>query len=412
MKKQSLLRKKIFGSFVLNFLIFFSLVFTFVSCEKKQVPPPQENFGVRIVSIPGQIDAEAYKSVIAGFKSSNPNLIMEVTAEATAIDAFSKDPLSMIKGTDVLVFPSIVTSTLQSQKSAFYPQSATETTTYKTITPAFAAEKGLWAVPLTLDPVVMIAKKNAFNLIGEDGSNFNWNKILIVSNMSLEKGVKKPHLVFTTGRLEGLTDSIAALEFAFGFAQDPINSATDFTSTMNQLSLAKVMQASNKGLETFMIAKDETLKEIPQVETLSAFVSNPNAIFTIARLSDYFALPADQQNQLSFAPAGTDHPVIPCYGVAVAVPLEAKYPARAKEFIKFLNDKMGELAQKSHTLPANPQIPQAWQVFSKDSLPQIRINNKNIDSKLALEILSGTDKILLANMKWLPAFSVPIPKEN
>ena len=406
MKRKSVLRFNSCSALTVAILLFLGLALILGSCSKKQ-SPPQEKLNVRIVSIPGQIDADAIKAIAAQYSAANPALITGVTAETTTIDDFLRNPNALLKDTDVLIFPSIVADSLQLQKEAFYPQSVTDTDVYKTIQDIFTTEKGLWAVPLTADPIVMITKKASFNLIGEEGTDSNWSKILMISSMSLDKGVKLPHVVFTTGRPEALTDSIAALEFGYGYAKEIIQGVT-IPNLVEQNQFSKILKISNESLKGFMISKDQSLPEIPQVENLPAFSTNPNAIVTFARLSEYFSLSANDQSKLSFAPtAKVDTPVIPCYVVAASVPLESQNPASANKFIGFLNSKMDELAQKSHTLPVNTKVPQAWKIFVEDAIPVVRTNNKTIDQKDVLELLNGTAQIMEANKKWLPAFTIP-----
>ncbi|MGC9328714.1 MAG: hypothetical protein ACP5I1_13850, partial [Candidatus Hinthialibacter sp.] len=76
-----------------------------------------------------------------------------------------------------------------------------------------------WALPLVLDPVVLIVKKNGPN---DPNPPSNWSAIQMQAQLF---EIPPPHLVFTSGDPLSLADGIAFQQFSVGYKADVLHNA-------------------------------------------------------------------------------------------------------------------------------------------------------------------------------------------
>jgi hypothetical protein len=156
-------------------------------------------------------------------------------------------------------------------------------------------------------------------------------------------------------------------------------------------------------------SSEEPMIELPQVADLSAFAES-NALMTLARYSEYLALPKEKQASLHVAPIFSDEkPTTVGYVIAAAVPGESANPIRGKELIRHLVSQTEKIAaahsflSASFPAPTEPKFP----LFSKDTFFLPRVNSVVLGQKPILDFMNEKLGIKELNELWRAGFFIP-----
>ncbi|MBD3268000.1 hypothetical protein GF373_15140 [bacterium] len=392
-------------------LIFLGFIGFLASCGKKK---PPETLGIRLLEISGEWDASAYKKIIEDYAAANPELIVEVTAEAQNLESVADNPLKSISHTDVCLFPSLLIDSLTPLKSSFYPLSATSASFYPLLHEGYQkTETESWAIPLTFDPVLCIVKKGPIQSAGRSVPVEKWSSIRMASNELLGQDKPFPHIGFVRNGWRGLTDGFAALQLSYGYASHSIRDA-DKKELMDKRTLERYLGYSTNGLKSYFAPEDEPVSDLLVFDSLQAFLENESVFITFARLSDVESLPKDQQDQVvaGLIPSKNPSPVLPGYAVAASIPLSAQNPSRAKAFIQYLTENLAVIAKQTNTVAGKPSVESGRDFLSPDTYCIVRKNGKSIQKSDLIQVFNGEIPVKDCNQKWEEAYSIPEPEKN
>jgi hypothetical protein len=369
-----------------------------VSCGGKKEEPPR--LGVKILSIAGEIESAAYQKVTEQYAAAHPGLILDATVETVSLDSLVNHPVEALNGTDVLIFPSIATEAFAAHTESFYPISATATT-YKEFNYAYQSLNKQWALPITADPIVFVAKRHGFT---ESLMTGEWLRVKMGSNRAIRSHWPLPHLVFLTEAPLRFTDSVAALQFGFGFARNRIHEKAPRTSLdMGYDTLHLAM----KNVTSYITGEDTPLVEIPQIASLEAFAQSEAYLFTFSRLSDYLSLDEAQRKAFVVGPVPTaEIPVVPAYATAASISIESQNPNHAQQFIAFLKENMAVIANDSNTIAADPALCAYSNLYTEETYFILRQNAKTVDQSLILDVFNDKTLTNEANEIWSQGFAI------
>ncbi len=380
-----------------------ALISLFLCCGKEEKPP--EELTLKILNIDGELKPEVFIQSASEYVAAVPDLILNTSTEIITADISSDELRSHLAKTDVVIFPSLVQKKLHSLPNAFYPVSVTASELPRVLDSAYAgsAPDSYWAVPLLLDPILMVIKEQAIKNYQKNPSS--WADLSGMRSLWPES---KPHLLFLTGYPLSVADSLAAQQLARGYEKELIQ-AVPLEMDITQKEIQEVLERGFLNLKrNFFKDVDEKMMELPQVSDLSAFVES-NAFYTFARRSSYVALPEFLKQQLRVRITFYNYkPTAPCYVIAAALPLDAAHPAQAEDFIQFLLDHLEEI-EKAHGYHATWPQSGEKQVdqYPADTVFVPRIQSVIVGQKAVIDTFNGTMRLQELNDIWMKGLFIP-----
>lgn len=380
-----------------------------VSCGKEEVPPVVETIRVTLLDVRNEGRVDVYQDLARQFTESHPGAVVECVTRTVNPEEPNRDPAGWLADTDVVIFPSYLNSVFRDQPNTFYPITREEADIPSVIQLAYAesAPPSYWAMPLVIDPYVLVIKKRE---AGESSPPSDWPAILF--NATLYKQIKRlagpPLFVFLSRDPMSLADSVAAHQLAFGYGRDFLHGMPfepDVTPEINRENLNRAL----RNLKLF-IQEDPAaaVAELPKAEDLEDFVRNEPFV-TIAKLSRFRALPEETRNALFAIPLPTPYKhSVACHVTAAGVPIGAEKPALGEQWIAFLRESVDPLAERMGVLPARTGGGGvAGEVYPPDTIYILRENTKTLTAQNLIDALNGGfDKEELEKM-WTAAFYFP-----
>lgn len=391
-------------------LLWFLPAFFLQSCSKP--PKPPEILSVGILNAANEIRSDIYKEALKEFAAGIPGLIAGATEETVAPDIAEADLSRRLTGCDVAIFPTILNKKIRTYSDAFYPLSASDTVilpifkqTYAAVAPA-----SVWALPLVLDPVVMVYNQAVYDQLNRPAFPGDWAEMYYICELlKSDRKISPPYLFFLSKNPLALEDSIVSLQLSFGYDNYAIQSITPSRELPPEEVTAQVGRAV-KNLKLLLSPKPaEALTEIPHTPDLSTFIETKGLV-TFARYSEFLSLPAEKRSQLRAKPIfSAGKPTTVCYGIAAAVPRDSTNPGRAKEWIHYLISKGNEIAEKQQGIPAGrlPNSEAKHPLFSIEDFFVPRETLDNITPKAVLDLLNGNLSLEEFSEPWRSGFFMP-----
>lgn len=375
-----------------------------ISCAEKEAP--KEQFTITLATLDWPALEEAFPALTKEYADAHPDLSIQVKIPFTTVDQFLADPGSAMADTDVLLFPSTALKALEAQAHSFYPITDIGFTPSPSFASLFTSSTGYWAVPLILDPLVCLVKAEAMQSLGESTIPADWSSVRLASNALLDSGSTLPHIYFYPQTDQSLADSIAALQFAFGYRKTTLQGMPEL-NFIDQELFEKGLARSNSALKSYM-TQDAELTALPLVQSVSEFIASPSGLMTFARLSTYLELSAeDQAKLLAGAVPTAEQTVLPSYALAAGIPLESKNPSLAEAFIHFLIVKTQTIAKNTGTLATPNPLDNTPVSFPDSTLFLLRTNPNYIDTPKALNLLNDKTPVMEANQAWEAGYFIP-----
>jgi len=378
-----------------------------VSCGGKK--KTTESLTVKILNAAGEIKPDAFKEELKTFAASYPGLIAGASVET--VDP-NTNAISSAMKSDVLIFPSILNAQLRNQAEAFYPLSATATTLPQGLNTAYAAAtpSTLWAVPLVLDPIVMVTKKSLEKSLGTQKVPSGWVDFYTACDLSKNWfKVLPPYMIFLTGNPLRIMDSMAAMQLAMGHEKYSIQSVKPEPGVTTEDVQAAVERGLRNLKRVWNASSDAEMVELPQATDLNAFLKS-SALLTVARYSEYLSLAKETQEQLVAQPVyRSDKPVTVCYVIAAAIPVDSANPARAKEFIERLVSQAPSLAGTHASLPAvfPPNTEMEFSIYPRETHFFPRENSTALGQKAVIDFMNNKFGLKELTDLWRLAFYIP-----
>lgn len=262
-------------------------------------------------------------------------------------------------------------------------------------------DQSLWAVPFLFDPVVMVMKKQATRLVGDASPPETWGKLNLISAQALNNGFPMPHLVFLTGDPLLLADSLTTLQFAVGMGEI---SASEEDLEIILDNEERALQDSLSYLRNYMTPDEEDLTSLPQLQDMQGFMDS-KAILTLARYSSVLRLGEAVRNQLHLTLFTGDFEkiLVPTYGYAAAVPLNASSPQAGQAFVRYLLEQANGDAHLSLDQIQSPD--QKWLTHVTHFLP--RENPTSVNQKWVIDALNGSLRLSDYTNIWKKAYFFP-----
>ncbi|MBN2327851.1 MAG: substrate-binding domain-containing protein [Candidatus Omnitrophica bacterium] len=381
--------------------IFASLLL--IGCAEKEEPLKQVN--IKIINVNGMIQDDVFPPLAKQYAAAHSDRIVHCTPETASSDIQPDELAGLLTGCDAVVFPSLLNQKCRAQADLFYPIQDMGDSCPPVLDAAYAGttQNSNWAVPLVLDPVVMIVKKNGPN---DENPPSSWSAVTMHAQLF---NLKPPHLVFITGDPLSLADSIAFQQFSAGFKADVLHNAEREEGVTEKDQLG-IFARSLMNLKPYMADSAQArLQEIPQVKDLQAFFQS-NALASFCRYSEYLRLPENLQNQMAVFPLPNNYgPVAVCYVIAAGVPVQSANPAMGEDFIRFLQKEIQSIALKQNYLVSH--IPSDNQkgigVFPPQAVFVPRESGGALSEKLVIDAVNGDLGIHELNSLWMDSFFIP-----
>ncbi len=389
----------------------FLITMMMVSCGKKKEEKPPEQLNIKVFLSPDSSTSDVYRNVINQYSTAHSELIVNSTMESDSLQQIKANPSGYLTNTDVIVYPSTYNTVFRSQPSDYYPLSATIAQIPPVADQAYRKpDTGkLWALPLVADPLVMVLKKDAARVTGDSSPPKTWSKVDMISGINLSNGLAMPHFVFLNKDSLYLADSMAAIQMAVGFYQDLLRGQEIEEKSTEEMRLQTLHQ-SVMHFRNYFNEEGETINQLPQVTSLSEFIES-DALFTIARHSDYMNLPKEMQDQLFLMIIPTDYEkvTIPCHLIVSAVPIQSANHKRGIEFVKFLINNADDIADGigGIAIDQSTQKNDANSLFSMDIYLVPRESGLAIGQKTVIDVLNGDFSIKEFTQLWAEGFYLP-----
>lgn len=387
------------------------VAFVMVSCGKKKEEKPPEQLNIKVFLSSDSSTSDVYRNVINQYAAAHSELIVNSTMESDSLQQIKANPSGYLSNADVIVYPSTYNTVLRSQPSNYYPLSATIAQIPPVVDQAYRnPDTGkLWALPLVADPMIMVLKKNAARVTGDSTPPKTWSKVDMISGINLSNGLAMPHFVFLNKDSLYLADSMAAIQMAVGFYQDSLRGEKIEEKSTEEKRMQTLHQSVTH-FRNYFNEEGEPINQLPQVTSLTEFIES-DALFTIARHSDYMNLPNEMQNQLFLMIIPTDYEkiTIPCHLIVSAVPIQAANHKRGIEFIKFLLDNANVVADGIGGLVIDQTSIKndANSLLSMDLYLVPRESDLAIGQKSVIDVLNGDFSIKEFTHLWAEGFYLP-----
>lgn len=385
--------------FIFRFFVvvgFCTAVFSLSGCGGGgDIPQQNKSLDLVFLDVNSEVPIESIKNVANEFSATHDDLIVNTTTVVVEPDVSFQELLRNIRNVDAIFFPSLLEETIEKHSNIFYPLILTETNLPEDILSHYKIDEGegIWSVPVYIDPVVMLVRKKAMTVTGDQKFPENWAKLLLVSQLGhTDLLVSYPNMVIYNSSPYAITDSVAAFYLSrglfydqiFGEGLSPTMEEVQHEIQQNQIlmSIARFQSKNPEEME-YSFVKRKSLKEY----------ADSIALFTYARLSELKKEPDEikQQVYTGVLPNPFDKNPVLCYSVNTSVSLESDEPELANGFIQYLlretveNDTVNFLTLKE------------WQ--STNILPENRImvtrrNAKTVHEKYLFERLQGKKKTL------------------
>ena len=147
------------------------------SCGSKKAP---ETLTIKIIKTSGEVEPEIFAQAVRNFGSTHPGLILSASTEIIETDTPETAAAAMLAKSDVLIFSTLLNTKLRNQAEAYYPLSATEAVIPHLFDRAYAAAapSTIWAMPLVLDPMVMVYKNSLAQYIPHTPPPNGWAEFI------------------------------------------------------------------------------------------------------------------------------------------------------------------------------------------------------------------------------------------
>ncbi len=378
------------------------------SCTKSTPTPPAEvkkNLNIKVLQTAGFLQDESFSQVANQYAQAHPELVVNCTPEVVSPDLAVENLAAQLNQYDVVIFSSVLNEKFRPQTSLFYPIQGIDLEMPPVIDTVYAgsAESSPWALPLLMDPVVVVVKKS-----GADDAYFpsDWQSILLRAQL-LEK--KQPYLVFLSEFPTELGDSIASQQFAAGYLRDTLLKTPPeegITETEQLAACGRALQ----NMKSLMIDSEQSrVVEIPQVKNLESFIES-DAHAAIATYSQYRKLPETARQMLFVRDFPKNFKAIStCALVAIAIPLQSANPSLGEDFIRYVVSQLDSLAAQQNLFPVRmPDNPEKGiGFFERNTVFVPRENANALSDKIVIDTMNGDLKISDLNNLWLPSFYIP-----
>lgn len=369
------------------------------------------NLGVSIVSVDKEISPQVAENIVAALKTYSPEFIVDATFYQVASDELSAKRSEIQNEADLIYFPSTAFAQMKVNQEDFYPASLTEITLPHLLDAAFSAESpdAHWAVPLALDPVVMVTKRTFIEVIGLGAPPSSWSEIFTINELLKRDELQTfPQLAYLSGTPQQLTDGFVGHVISRGYGRhhlDPEAIGLPEWYDDEVEGFSRVIQTLR---DAFTGSQTDTIIEIPQVSDLKSFMNSP-ASYTFCRLSTVNAMNAQQREQVMVGPIpSTDLDVALCHAYAVAVPMSARKPQAAHRFIRTLLQSAEKIAHTQGILPINQgSAPGLDRPYSENTVFLPRINQQSLNEKVILDLYNGKINVEETKRHWQGAYFFP-----
>lgn len=365
----------------------------------------KNELNVKVINTNGIVREDMVAKAIEQFSQANSGVIVHCTPETVASDITPEDLALQLTDCDAVIFSSLLNEKLRSQTSLFYPIQKRDVEVPPILDVAYAGstESSFWAMPLLIDPTMMFVKKSNPN---DDYSPGDFQSILVRAQM-MDK--PQPYFVFLTGNPMGLADGIATQQLSYGYEREALHRTPPDVSLTDEEKKG-VLSRSLANMKLLMTGSvEERLSEVPQSKDLETFIKS-DAYAAYGRYSEYAQLPEDMQNSLfTREPLRNGAPAVPCYAIAVGIPIQAANPALAEKWIDFLLNQMESMSIDQGylpgMLPANPD--QGIGVFARNAAFVPRENSGALSEKIVIDAINGDLGIEEFNRLWRTSYFIP-----
>lgn len=376
--------------------------------------PAAKDQTIRVVAmqVGSELNPEALETMVTEYASSRDT----ITVEFSVVQADPSQPQSIpkaLENADLAIFSSLLHSALRPRIESFYPIPANdETSALPSTLPAVYAsmeQSAHWAVPLVLDPVVMVMKRDMANRIGEPVPVESWAKIQLMKTVTTQGGIW-PQMGVVTSTPLAIADSAAVLALGYGFHANHLRS--DWTQEMLPVDRMMDVQAMGfAGLGRTLVDPtegDSLIQELPVYPTLTDFLDS-EAQFTFVRYSAWLAEnPELKSSSFSMIAPGPQGKSTVVYALSAAVPMTSSAPDAAANVVRYLQDNASAIAE-AHSMFDPYSMGSAISELNLDASTAIlvRENATGIESDLFLGMLRGIAEISDFNTRWSTGFYVP-----
>lgn len=336
-------------SFSSMFAICGLIAFLAISCggpDSRQEKTPQvaervtEILRVSVLLTEKTISEDAWTTLINRFAEGKEDFEIKINLISVEPAAGFEEIAKHIEGSDAVIFPSPLIQTFRDHSGSFYPIATDDLEIPELMGQLYATSRAgqSWGLPFMVDPIVLAIKKEACNRIGEYKFPTSWNMVSHIVNTFSDEDHPYPHLRINGQNPFGWSDTLATYFLSLGIDYANLIGGKNDPS-MTALELLDRNRISFPGFIEFFTGSEE-LKPFsdPSVSQLHKFIESDSAMI-FARVSELAALSSSSMDLIycGIPPHITENPILVSYVYSSAVQIDAKNPAKADEFSKFLS---------------------------------------------------------------------------
>lgn len=317
----------------------------------EQTPEPQvDTLSVTWLQTSEQ-PVDAIKTAFEEYVSGLEETELVFSAQVLSISPTAAEVMQAANQSDIVLFSSELNQQIRSQQAAFHPiewGESYEPPAYLDAAYAASEPSTGWALPIALDPIVMIQKKDAALAIGENGPLTSWEEINLINQLERRNGVTSPIWGFINNYPASLTDSLIAYYLTLGVQPLPPDLARHWTG--------KVKAASELHAALLKSDPDQELAEVPVLPSIEAFVRS-NVYFAFTRhslIQDELKNDIPDTILVASLPRSDGSDTF-AYALSAAIPLQASNPDGAKAWVEKCIKNEDQWAKSLNALSFNSE---------------------------------------------------------